>query len=85
MGVQITPYERCKFYGKGHAQACPTTLLSACLSLTIVSSAKMAELIEMPFGIRTLLGPRNRILDGAQIPQCEEAILREEKAAHCKV
>jgi len=57
-------------------QACPTTLLSACLSITIVSSAKMAELIEMPFGIRTLLGPRNHILDGAQIPQCEEAIFR---------
>jgi len=34
----------------------------------IVSPAKMAEPIEMLFGLWTLVGPRNRILYGIQIP-----------------
>jgi len=33
------------------------------LSVTLVSPAKMAELIQMPFGLRTWVGPGNHVLD----------------------
>jgi len=46
-----------------------------------VSSAKLDEPIEMPFGVVTSVGPRNRVSEGVQIP---EAILGE-VAAHCKL
>jgi len=36
----------------------------------------MAEPIEMPFGLRTRVGPGNHVLDGVQIPPWEGAILR---------
>jgi len=49
------------------------------LSVTIVSPAKMAEPTKMPFGLRTWLGPRNQVLDGANIPPWEGAILRTER------
>ena len=42
-----------------------------CQSLKVMSPAKMAEPIKMPFGLWTQLGPRNHILDGrwgVQIP-----------------
>ena len=42
---------------------------SVCLSVTLVSPAKMAKLMEMPFGMRTLVGPWNHVLDGVQITQ----------------
>ena len=40
------------------------------LSVTVVSPAKTAELIEMPFGLRTRVGPRNhvRYLMGSKSP-----------------
>ena len=38
------------------------------LSVTLVSPAKTAERIEMPFGLRTRVGPRNHVLDGVQMP-----------------
>jgi len=34
------------------------------LCVTLVSPAKTAEPIEMSFGLRTQVGPRNRVLDG---------------------
>jgi len=39
-------------------------------SVTLVSPAKTAEPIEMPFGLWVWMGPRNNVLDGApdQIP-----------------
>jgi len=37
---------------------------SVCLSLTLVSPAKTAALVEMPFGLGTWVGPRNHVLDG---------------------
>jgi len=37
------------------------------LSLTIVSPAKTAERIEMPFGVWTQVNPRNNVVDGAHI------------------
>jgi len=45
--------------------------LSVCLSVMIVSPAKTAELIVVPFTILTRMGPRNHVLDGGlevQIP-----------------
>jgi len=36
------------------------------LSVTVVSPPKTAEPIEMPFGLRILVGPRNHVLDGGQ-------------------
>jgi len=40
-----------------------------------VSPAKMAELIEMTFGLRTQVGPGNYILDGVPDSLWEGAIL----------
>jgi len=42
--------------------------LSVCRSVKLVSPAKTTELIEMPFGLRTLVGSENHVLDGVQIP-----------------
>jgi len=38
----------------------------------------MAGLIEMPFELRTQVGPGNHVLDGVQIAPWERAILRGE-------
>jgi len=38
------------------------------------SCAKMAERIDMPFGIWTWVGPRNHVLEGVQIAPYEGAI-----------
>jgi len=38
--------------------------LTVCLSVTLVSPAKTAEPIEMPFRLRTRVGPPNHVLDG---------------------
>jgi len=45
----------------------------------------MAEPTEMPFGVVTRVGLRNHVLDGAQIPQEEGAILGGKVAAHNKI
>ena len=45
-------------------------------SVTLVRPAKTAEPIEMPFGLRTWVGPRNHVLDGVQIPSWEWTTLR---------
>jgi len=42
--------------------------LSVGLSVTVVSPAKTATPIEMPFGLRTWVGPRNHVLDGGPQP-----------------
>jgi len=39
-----------------------------CRSVTLVSPAKTAEPIEMPFGLRARVDPGNHVLDGVQIP-----------------
>jgi len=41
---------------------------SVCRSVTVVNPAKTVESIEMPFGLRTRVGPRNRVLDGVPDP-----------------
>jgi len=45
-------------------------------SVTVVSPAKTAEPIEMPFGLRTWVGPGNHLLDRGPDPPWEEAIVR---------
>jgi len=47
-----------------------------CWSLTLVSPAKTPEQIEMPFGLRTLVGPGNHVLNGVQIPHGNGQFLR---------
>ena len=42
--------------------------VSVSLLFTFVSPAETAELIEMPFGWVTQVGPRNHVLDGVEIP-----------------
>jgi len=39
-----------------------------CRSVTLVSPAEKAEPIETPFGLRTLMGPENHVLDGGPDP-----------------
>jgi len=39
-----------------------------CQSVTLVSPAKTAEPIEMPFGLWAQTDPRNHVLDGVHIP-----------------
>ena len=54
--------------------------LSICLLVsldTLVSPAKMAEAIEMQFGLWTRVGPRMHVLDGAQIPHAKGQLLEE--------
>ena len=46
-----------------------------CRSVAVVSPAKTAEPIEMPFGLITRVGPRNHVLDGSQNSPSEGAIL----------
>jgi len=41
--------------------------LLVCLSLIVVSAAKTAKPVEMPFGIWTWMGPRKHVLDGGCI------------------
>jgi len=50
--------------------------LSVCRSIALVSHAKTAELIEMPFALRTRVGSRKHVLDGCPHPPWEGAILR---------
>jgi len=40
---------------------------SVSLSVTIVMLAKMAEAIEMPFGLWTRVSPRNHVLVGVEV------------------
>jgi len=49
----------------------------AYLSVTVVSPAKTAEPIDILFGLRIQMGPRNHELDGVQIAPSIRAILGE--------
>ena len=44
---------------------------SVCRSVALVSPAKTAEPIEMPFGLRTLVGPVNHLLNDGPDPPME--------------
>jgi len=45
-----------------------------CHSVTLVSLAEMAEPIEVPFGLRTWVGPGNHVLDGGPDDPCRGAV-----------
>jgi len=45
------------------------------LSVTVVSPVKLAEPIQMPFALRTRVGPMNHVLDGGPDRQWEGAIM----------
>jgi len=47
-----------------------------CRSVRLVSLAETAEPIEMPFGLRTWIGPENHVLDRGPDPSRKGAILR---------
>jgi len=53
-----------------------------CRSVTLMSPAKTAELIKMPFELRNCVGRRNHVLDGGSDPPCEGVILRPHGKAH---
>ena len=54
-------------------------------SVTVVSPAKMAEPIGMPFGLRIQVGPRNQVLGGVPDSPFRRGNFEEEDAADCKV
>ena len=65
------------------AVRCYRPISVVCRSVTVVSPAKTAEpIIEMPFGLLTLVGPRNHVLDGVQMLQWEGALLGQ-CLTHC--
>jgi len=49
----------------------PSVSQSVCLSVTVVSPAKTAEPIDMPFELWTRAGPRSHALDGVPIPHAK--------------
>ena len=49
------------------------------LSVTLVSPAKTAALIEVPFGLRTWVGPVNHVLDGGPDPPMGRGSFEREK------
>jgi len=49
---------------------------SVCWSVAVVSPAKTAEAIEVPFGLWAQVGPRNHVLNRGPDPLREGAILR---------
>ena len=59
--------------------------LSVYQSVTLVSPAKAAEPIEMPFGLRTLVGPGNHVLDGVPDPHMGRGNFEGKGASHSKV
>jgi len=50
-----------------------------------VSPTKTAEPIEMPFGLRTWIGPGNHVLDGGADARMGRGNFEGEGASHCKV
>jgi len=53
-------------------------------SVTILSPAKTAELIEMPRGVWTRVSQGNHALDWVQIPPCKGAVLMGKRYLHGK-
>ena len=51
---------------------------SVCHSVTLVSHAKVAEMIKLPFVFQTRVGPMNHVLHEVQMRTWERAILRGE-------
>ena len=58
---------------------------SLCWSVTVVNPAKMVESIDMPFGLRSRVGPRNQVLNAGPDLFMGGVILNREVVAHYKV
>jgi len=58
-----TPYVDAAYFYRPSSVVCR----SVCLSVTLVSPAKTAEPIEMPFGLWARIGPRNHVLNGKML------------------
>jgi len=59
---------------------------SVSLSVTLVSPAKTAEPIKMPFALRTQIGPENHVLDGVPDPPMGRGNFEGGKGtSHCRV
>jgi len=63
---------------------CRSVCRSVGRSVTLVSPAKTDKPIEMTFGLRTRVGPRNHVNDGVQIPHAKEQLWGKLGAAHLK-
>ena len=59
--------------------------LSVGRSVTVVSPAKTAETIEIPFPFRTRVGTGNHVLDGGLDIRIGRGNFEGEGASHCKV
>jgi len=59
--------------------------LSVGQSVTLVSPAKMAEPIEMLFGLWSQVGTGNHVLDGGPDPPMERGNFDAKGVSHCKV
>jgi len=74
--VIIRPYRSTTYIDAAYCYR-PSSVV--CWSVTLVSPAKTAKLIEMPFRLRTLMGPGNCVLDGGPDPPWERAIFWEKR------
>jgi len=59
--------------------------MSVFLSVVILSLAKMAELIELPFVVWSQVSQRNHVLEGGPDSAWEGAVFTGSGAAHCKI
>ena len=76
-----TTYLDVAYYYRPSIMVC----LLVCRSVTVVSPAKAVETIEMPFGLRIRVGPRNYALDGGSDPPWDGAVIGVNGVAHCIV
>jgi len=61
-------YTASQYYTYVDAAYCYRPSSVVCRFVTLVSPAKTAEPIEMPFGLRTRVGPGSHVLHGVEIP-----------------
>ena len=61
--ISIRPHRSITYVDAGYCYR-PSSLV--CLSVTVESHAKTAELIRMPFGMWTRVGPRKHVSDGGE-------------------
>ena len=63
-----TTYVNAAYSYRPSSVVCRSVDLSVCQSVTLVSPAKTAAPIELPFGLRTWVGPVNHVLYGGPDP-----------------
>jgi len=63
----MRPHRSITFVDAGYCyRPSSVVCLSVCLSVTVESRAKTTELIRMPFGMWTRVGPRKHVSDGGE-------------------